>query len=570
MKLKMYSIRVKSAFVATMLIVVVAAGGLLNYNYMLDAENAEKREHIIGQAVESHLTATFFNEEARAIVHSALGLYAFSASENKINFEKIKIYNGDLAAAFKTYSTRSQDAVKTNLARQLPDEIKVNLKKHLVSFQEYHDEIDRTLTNLPNSKESLVEAFIRLNTFRSKIGGFRKINSEALAKESELARNERSEATQMQKQILIGTFMGLVLTLLAGVSIIGHQFSQFSKMIGKALNDFKTNKPISVDLKSIKIKEFALVASSIEEMQKQGEELTNIRNRETDNQLVQQERLKFIETEVSDFKIVVEDTMMQIDDAVSEMRTSAGELDQSTKDALTSVKSFSLSSEFTDKSVSTVANASLEMSGSISNLAMQLRETFNIVSKANNIARETDASVEQLSGSAKRIGEVVSLIRSIAEQTNLLALNATIEAARAGEAGRGFSVVASEVKGLAARTSQATEEIAAQIAEIQKTTSQSVTSIQSIAETISAAEAQTQEMSVVLDQQDSMIKSMSKTAEASMQHTSEMRSLATKLEVQIEKTHKTANIVDTTSNKVSDASSKIDTAIAEFLNRVAA
>jgi methyl-accepting chemotaxis protein len=77
-----------------------------------------------------------------------------------------------------------------------------------------------------------------------------------------------------------------------------------------------------------------------------------------------------------------------------------------------------------------------------------------------NVARATTETVNQLSGSSAEIGEVVQIISGIARQTNLLALNATIEAARAGEAGRGFAIVANEVKELAKETAEATGEIA--------------------------------------------------------------------------------------------------------------
>src|SRR5205085_3448299 len=113
-----------------------------------------------------------------------------------------------------------------------------------------------------------------------------------------------------------------------------------------------------------------------------------------------------------------------------------------------------------------------------------VQESSRIAGDAVKQARETDARINELSQAAGRIGDVVKLITAIAEQTNLLALNATIEAARAGEAGRGFAVVASEVKQLASQTAKATEEIGSQIAGMQAATRESVGAIKEISTTI--------------------------------------------------------------------------------------
>jgi methyl-accepting chemotaxis protein len=134
--------------------------------------------------------------------------------------------------------------------------------------------------------------------------------------------------------------------------------------------------------------------------------------------------------------------------------------------------------------VRSVAAAAEELSTSVSEIRRQVQESSRIAADAVDQARNTDLRIGKLSQAAGQIGDVVKLIGSIAEQTNLLALNATIEAARAGAAGKGFSVVAQEVKALAGQTAKATNDIGAQISGMQAITQDSVAAIKAISATI--------------------------------------------------------------------------------------
>lgn len=93
----------------------------------------------------------------------------------------------------------------------------------------------------------------------------------------------------------------------------------------------------------------------------------------------------------------------------------------------------------------------------------------SLLALANNI-EQTSEHIKQLKQDSDNIGSVIEVINAIAEQTNLLALNAAIEAARAGEQGRGFAVVADEVRNLASRTSKSTQEVSAMVSKIQQST----------------------------------------------------------------------------------------------------
>jgi len=118
-----------------------------------------------------------------------------------------------------------------------------------------------------------------------------------------------------------------------------------------------------------------------------------------------------------------------------------------------------------------IAAATEEMSVSAREISHNTEMARDISAEAERAVDDATSRMQQLAESGAQIGDVVRLITSIAEQTNLLALNATIEAARAGEAGKGFAVVASEVKDLARATAEATGRIHARIEAIQHDTS---------------------------------------------------------------------------------------------------
>jgi methyl-accepting chemotaxis protein len=134
--------------------------------------------------------------------------------------------------------------------------------------------------------------------------------------------------------------------------------------------------------------------------------------------------------------------------------------------------------------VQTVAAATEQMSASIREIAEGASEAARVADAAAALSITTSDAVTKLGASSAEVGEVLAFINTIAEQTNLLALNATIEAARAGEAGKGFAVVASEVKELAHETAKATEDIARRIGTIQADADAAVLAITQISDVI--------------------------------------------------------------------------------------
>jgi methyl-accepting chemotaxis protein len=176
--------------------------------------------------------------------------------------------------------------------------------------------------------------------------------------------------------------------------------------------------------------------------------------------------------------------LQALNGAASDMRTTSKSMFDMVMETGEQAMAAAGASQDANANVQTAAAATEELSSSTAQINQRALHSAQIANKAAEETERAGSVVQALHATASEIGEVVRMIEEIASQTNLLALNATIEAARAGEAGRGFGVVAGEVKNLAGQTAKATADIAARVAAIQSATDQAVQAIQGVRSTI--------------------------------------------------------------------------------------
>jgi methyl-accepting chemotaxis protein len=262
---------------------------------------------------------------------------------------------------------------------------------------------------------------------------------------------------------------------------------------------------------------------------------------------------------------------------VQSLKTSAKEMEATARSMSETAEEAGQVSKLTTEFAEQTADNVREMAAATDKFAASAREigsrvstSVSLVAKAVDDTRRTDKAASILSQRSERIEQIVKLISDIAAQTNLLALNATIESARAGQAGRGFGVVASEVKTLAAQTAKATEEIASHVAQSQEATRDVVAAIKGVGSTIEQLHLIASAIAAAVEEQHAVAQEIAKSVAAAASGTHEVTINISQVRQAADHTGSTSTQVLAAATALSRNSSELSREVELFLSSVAA
>lgn len=282
------------------------------------------------------------------------------------------------------------------------------------------------------------------------------------------------------------------------------------------------------------------------------------------------QRQEQMSNEISNFSAEVEATLAELGRISDQMLVASTQLAGAADEASAKTASATAASAEASSNVRDIASAADELSSSVNEIDRQVAQSNSIATKAVNEAGRTNLAVKELDEAAGRIGDVVKLITGIAEQTNLLALNATIEAARAGEAGRGFAVVAGEVKALAGQTSRATEEIATQIAGMQRATVRSIEAITAIEAIIREIGDISGAIAAAVTEQGAATAEIARSVEIAAKRTVETADEVILVNTATSDTRSSAGAVKTVANDLGNVAGRLRGQVDAFFQRLSA
>ncbi|MEZ5829869.1 MAG: methyl-accepting chemotaxis protein [Dongiaceae bacterium] len=552
--MKIWSRMMVSAGGAVLAAIVVGAVGLFGMGKINDAIETQVA---VGSLLKQHMAADLGRAKLVNQVERAIRIGRMNRSEGPTVIAEVK---ADAAV------------VSANLSRQPSAALPPDLGKEMVDAH-------ATMQDFADQASTLVElAFADNYKANQELDTFLKLSADLtermadLSDKLEAVNQATAGATADLKETLMLAMIAVVLVSVTGLLafnlLVARSVSRPITLVTSIMARMAGGeRSIAIPQmnRSDEIGQMYAALSSFRESLSQADRLAEQEQAEAEARAKRGDRM---EAACHDFDETISGLLRGFEDVMGELRKSAEAMSNSARQTEAEAKTANLASQSAGSNVNSVAGATEELVASVGEIGRQTERSSDIAARAAARASETDKQIQGLAEAAQKVGDVVKLITDIAEQTNLLALNATIEAARAGEAGKGFAVVASEVKNLANQTAHATDEIAQQVAAIQGETRSAVEAIQGISAIVGEINQIASTIAAAIEQQSSATREIARNVEEASSGTQSVSTSIGHVSQAATETGGAAKAMLGAVGKLADQSARVQSEVSDFLREI--
>ncbi len=494
------NMKVGAKITLLLIVMLVFMGGLSGYA-LLNIQSLNKQLNLM---YNMDLAGIDSSKEANIALISAS-----RSTRNGLIFSNDKERVTRYGEGFKDFAKKTKDQLEICLGKSDDPETIALVKQTLAAVDEGFKAEEAVWKRLYNG-ERPVDVIGDLVASRAKIDAADDLLTK-VGERMELEAEQRSvEAGKVYDRSLIMTLVAMGLAVLAGLllgmSIKGAIAKPLISVSGKA--GLVAGGDLAQDFSADRTDEIGDLSRSLDQMVKNLRERVQEAEHKTEEAAEQSRKANMAMSEAKEAQAQAESGRQAILRAAENVETVVSRLSAATEELSAQIEQSSRSADVQRDRVTASATAMDQMNATVLEVARnagvaaegsdtarnKAQEGASIVSKSiealNTVQNDTNvlrSEMEQLGKQAEAIGAIMTVISDIADQTNLLALNAAIEAARAGEAGRGFAVVADEVRKLAEKTMTATKEVGTAISGIQQGTQNSINAVAKTAQTLDGA-----------------------------------------------------------------------------------